>query len=250
MARTPIIAGNWKMNMLSTTAVELVRAIVEGVDGIDGVETIVCPPAPYLPFVLEAVQGSAVRVGAQNIHWEEVGAFTGEMSAPMVREFATHTIIGHSERRAYFAETDATVNLKLKAALTAGLVPIVCVGETGAERTAGQTLDVLRRQVRGALEGVTLPLSAVIAYEPVWAIGTGVAATVQDAQEATAFIRSEIASLQGEQVADAVRILYGGSVSPSNAADLIAQPDVDGGLVGGASLVAASFVEIVRGVAG
>jgi len=250
MARTPIVAGNWKMNTLSASARELLEAIRAGnPDGVLGVEKIVCPPFVYLPLAADVCRGSSVSVGGQDLHWEEKGAFTGEVSGLMLREFASHVIIGHSERRAYFGDTDEVVNRKLKAAMAHGLLPIVCVGETGNERNAGQTLDVLRRQVRGALEGVELAPTAVIAYEPVWAIGTGVAATAADANEAIGFVRSEVAALQGEAVAAAVRILYGGSVTPANIAEYVQQPEVDGGLVGGASLVAESFLEMVRNVA-
>jgi triosephosphate isomerase len=250
VARTPIVAGNWKMNTSAQTARELAEAIRGGgLDAITGVEKVLCPPFVYLPLVAEIAARSSLRVGAQDLHWEEKGAFTGEVSASMLRDFASHVIIGHSERRAYFGETDETVNRKLRAALYQGLVPIVCVGETGAEREAGQTLDVLRRQVRGALEGVDLAGTAVIAYEPVWAIGTGVAATAGDAQEACSFIRSELGALDGTSIAEDVRILYGGSVTPANIAEFVSQPDVDGGLVGGASLVAASFIEMVRNLA-
>jgi triosephosphate isomerase len=250
MPRTPIVAGNWKMNTDARSARELIEAIkAGGVDSVSGVEKVVCPPFVYLPLVAEAARGTTLLVGGQDMHWEEKGAFTGEVSPVMLRDYATHVIIGHSERRAYFGETDETVNRKLAAALAHGLVPIVCVGETGDERQAGRTADVLRRQVRGALEAVALPPTAVIAYEPVWAIGTGVAATAADANDAIGLIRAEVASLQGAATAEAVRILYGGSVSPANIAELVSQPDVDGGLVGGASLVAASYVEMVRNVA-
>jgi triosephosphate isomerase len=250
MARFPIVAGNWKMNTTASGALELVEGIKGGnLDGVTTVEKVLCPPFVYLQLVCESVKGTTLAVGAQDLFWEEKGAFTGEVSVQMLKDFATHVIIGHSERRAYFGETDETVNKKLLAALAGGLTPIVCVGETGAEREAGATTDVLRRQVQGALAGVSLPETAVIAYEPVWAIGTGVAASVQDAEDAIAFIRSEIASLQGEAVADAVRILYGGSVSPANIAEFASQPNIDGGLVGGASLVADSFVAMVRAVA-
>ena len=250
MTRTPMVAGNWKMNTTAASARELVEGIKAGnLDEVAGVEKILCPPFAYLQLVAEAVRGTSLRVGGQDVHWEEKGAFTGEVSVPMLRDFASHVIIGHSERRAYFGETDESVNRKLQSALAGGLVPIVCVGETGAERQAGATREVLRRQVRGALDGVQLSEQAVIAYEPVWAIGTGVAATVGDAAEAIGFIRGEIAALQGEAVADAVRILYGGSVSPANIAHFVAQPDIDGGLVGGAALVAESFVTMVRNLA-
>ncbi len=250
MARPPIVAGNWKMNTLAGTAKELLEAILAGEpDAVSNVEKIVCPPFVYLPLAADLLAGSSVKVGGQDLHWEEKGAFTGEVSGPMLRDFAEYVIIGHSERRAYFGDTDEAVNKKLKAAMAHGLLPIVCVGETGDERNAGQTLDVLRRQVRGALEGVTLTSSAIVAYEPVWAIGTGVAATSTDANDAIGFVRSEIAALQGESIASQVRILYGGSVTPANIAEYIGQPEVDGGLVGGASLVAASFLEMVRNVA-
>ncbi|HEY4684674.1 MAG TPA: triose-phosphate isomerase [Dehalococcoidia bacterium] len=250
MSRTPIVAGNWKMNTNAASARELVEAIKGGsVDAVLNVEKVLCPPFIYLPLVAGLAAGTSLKVGAQDMHWEEKGAFTGEVSAAMLGDFATHVIIGHSERRAYFGETDETVNRKVKAALAHGLVPIICVGETGAERQAGHTHNILRRQVRGALQDVALPAGAVIAYEPVWAIGTGVAATPADANDAIAFIRREVAALQGEATASAVRILYGGSVTPANIADFVAQPEVDGGLVGGASLVAESFIEMVRAVA-
>jgi len=250
MSRTPMVAGNWKMNTTAATAVGLVRGIRDGgADGVQGVDKVVCPPFVYLAAVGEACRGSSLKVGAQNLHWEEKGAYTGEVSAAMLRELAELVIIGHSERRQYFCETDETVNKKLRAALTAGLTPIVCVGETGAQRQQGQTRDVLRTQVRGAFEGVDAPSSTVVAYEPVWAIGTGVAATPDDAQEAIAFIRAELAALLGRDRAAQVRILYGGSVTPDNIGAFVAQPDVDGGLVGGASLQAASFVEMCRKVA-
>ncbi|HLF76177.1 MAG TPA: triose-phosphate isomerase [Dehalococcoidia bacterium] len=250
MPRTPIVAGNWKMNTSAQTARELAEAIkAGGLDSITSVEKVLCPPFVYLPLVSDIARGTSVRVGGQDLHWEEKGAFTGEVSGPMLLDFATHVIIGHSERRAYFGETDETVNKKLRAALAHGLTPMVCVGETGAERQANQTLDVLQRQVRGALAGIDLPTTAVIAYEPVWAIGTGVAATSADAQDACAFIRSELAQIANSATADAVRVLYGGSVSPANIAELVSQPDVDGGLVGGAALVAQSFIDMVKNVA-
>ncbi len=248
MARTPIIAGNWKMNTAMATAKDLAESIAAG-GAFDGIETIICPPFPFLGLVAESVVNTSIRVGAQNLHWEEKGAFTGEVSAAMLSDLVQCVIIGHSERRAYFGDTNETVNKKLQAALIGGLVPIVCIGETGAERNAGQTLEVLKRQVEGALAGVSLPPSAVIAYEPVWAIGTGVAATTDDANQAIGFIRQELARLQGESIADQVRILYGGSVTPANVAEYVAQPEVDGALVGGASLDAGSFLEMLRRVA-
>jgi triosephosphate isomerase len=249
MTRIPIVAGNWKMNTVAASARELVEGIkAGGLDDIGNVEKVLCPPFVHLATIAWQIQGTSLKLGGQDLHWEEKGAFTGEVSAQMLLDYATHVIIGHSERRAYFGETDETVNKKLRAALAAGLTPIVCVGETGPEREAGATNDVLRRQVTGALDGIELPGSAVIAYEPVWAIGTGVAATVQDAADAIGFIRNEVAALQGEAVAAEVRILYGGSVSPANIADFVAVDGIDGGLVGGASLVAASYIEMVQAV--
>jgi triosephosphate isomerase len=245
-----MIAGNWKMNMDAASARALVEAIkAAGVSDVLGVEKVLCPPFVYLPLVAELSRGTTLLVGAQDIYWEEKGAFTGEVSATMLKDYATHVIIGHSERRQYFGDTDDSVNKKLRAALDHGLTPIVCVGETGPERNAGKMQDVLRTQVRGALADITLAESAVIAYEPVWAIGTGAAATAQDANDAIAFIRGEIAALQGDATAQAMRILYGGSVTPANIADLAGQPEVDGGLVGGASLVAESFAQMVQAVA-
>lgn len=250
MARTPLVAGNWKMNTVADTARKLVEDIrAGGVDSAAGVEKVVCPPFPLLSVVAAAVRGSSLKVGAQNMHWEEKGAFTGEVSAPMLAGLVEYVIIGHSERRAYFGETDETVNRKIGAALAAGLTPIVCVGETGRQRQAGETEAVLRHQVGGAFEGVDVPASLVVAYEPVWAIGTGAAATAVDANGAIFFIRRELAGRAGDQVAGQVRILYGGSVTAENVTDFVTQPEVDGGLVGGASLVAASFVEMVRRVA-
>jgi triosephosphate isomerase len=237
------------MNTVGESARALLEGIKSGgVDSIEGVEKIVCPPFVYLQLAQSLSQGTTLLVGAQDLHWEEKGAFTGEVSAAMVRDLATHVIIGHSERRAYCGETDETVHKKLHAALDHDLTPIVCVGETGAERQAGQTLSILRRQVHGALHDIPLPPTTVIAYEPVWAIGTGVAATPDDANEAIGFIREEVGKLHGSEVAAAVRILYGGSVTPANIAEFVALPEVDGGLVGGASLDAASFLEMCRKV--
>jgi len=250
MPRTPIIAGNWKMNTNADSARELVDGIkAAGVSDAKGVEKVLCPPSVYLALVADATKGTTLAVGAQDLHWEEKGAFTGEISATMLRDFVTHVIIGHSERRQYFGDTDESVNKKLRAALEHGLTPIICVGETGPERNAGKMQDVLRAQVNGALADITLPESAIIAYEPVWAIGTGVAATAQDANDAIGFIRGEVASSQGDTTAQAVRILYGGSVTPANVSELVGQSEVDGGLVGGASLVAESFAQMVQAVA-
>jgi triosephosphate isomerase len=251
MSRTPIVAGNWKMNTTSESAVDLIWGIRDGgAESVHGVEKVVCPPFVFLAAVAQACEGSSLRVGAQTMHWEEKGAYTGEVSAAMLAGIAEYVIIGHSERRQYFCETDETVNKKLRSAVAAGLKPIVCVGETGDQRQAGQTAEVLRRQVRGAFEGQPeVPAATtVVAYEPVWAIGTGVAATSNDAQEAIALIRGELGAIIGKDGAEQVRILYGGSVTPDNIAEFVSLPDVDGGLVGGASLVAASLVEMVRRV--
>ena len=248
--RIPIVAGNWKMNTIAVSARELIEGIKAGdIDAVDGIEKVLCPPFPYLPLAAERTKGTSLRVGAQNMHWEEKGAFTGEVSPLMLRDFAQYVIIGHSERRGLFGETDETVNRKLKAALMHDLTPIVCVGETGTERQAGETLSVLRRQVHGALHDISLPGTAVIAYEPVWAIGTGVAATAADANEAIGFIRDEVETLHGGETAQAIRILYGGSVSLANISEFAGQPEVDGGLVGGASLDASSFIDMCRNIA-
>ena len=245
--RTPIIAGNWKMNLQRSDAIALARAIAAQARR-DGVETLVCPPALFLYDVHAAIAGSPVRLGAQDLHWEEKGAFTGEISVTQVAEVATCAIIGHSERRQYFCETDDTVRRKVTAALAHGLTPIVCVGETLEQREAGATRDVLERQLRDGLGGVMFGAELVVAYEPVWAIGTGRAADGATARDAIGFIRETLRALRGD-VADAVRILYGGSVAPDNASEHLAQPGVDGALVGGASLKVDSFMAIVRSAA-
>jgi triosephosphate isomerase len=250
MPRTPIVAGNWKMN----TNLESARALAQGIkdaglDAVAGVEKVLCPPFVYLPAVAEITRGTSLRIGAQDVHWEEKGAYTGEVATAMLKDFVTHVIVGHSERRAMFGDTDENVAKKLAAVIAASLTPILCVGETGAEREGGRTQDVLQRQVESALQDLDFPATAVIAYEPVWAIGTGVAATAQDANDAIAFIRGELARHKGQATAAAVRILYGGSVSPANIAEIVGQPEVDGGLVGGASLDANSFAQMVRAIA-
>ncbi|MGD0116225.1 MAG: triose-phosphate isomerase [Dehalococcoidia bacterium] len=245
MKRTPIIAGNWKMHTTAESALALATAVRDLVDRTGGVEKVVCPPFPFLMTVAGALKGSSVRVGAQNLHWEPQGAFTGEVSPPMLQGLVDFVIIGHSERRAYFCDTDETVNKKVKAALAANLRPILCVGEMEQQREDGQTAEVLVRQTRGALAGVDLPAGFAIAYEPVWAIGTGKAATGDMANEAIALIRSEVTALFDVARGDSLRILYGGSVTPDNIAEFIAQPDIDGALVGGACLKADSFARIV-----
>ena len=245
MPRTPIIAGNWKMNTVKATAKDLAEAIKQNGD-LAGVESILCPPFPFLGLVADIVAGTSIKIGAQNHYWEEKGAFTGEVSAAMLSDFVDYVIIGHSERRAYFGDTDESVNKKLQSALANGLMPILCVGETGAQRNAGHTLEVLRQQVNDGLIGISLPATALVAYEPVWAIGTGAAATTVDANQAIGFIRRELALLQGEPIASQIRILYGGSVTPANVGEYISEPEVDGALVGGASLDAGSFLEMLR----
>jgi triosephosphate isomerase len=245
--RIPVIAGNWKMYKTARQAAETIRSLATLVQGVQGVETVICPPFTALSAAVEAARGTSVAIGAQDCHWEREGAFTGEVAVSMIADLGcSHCIVGHSERRQFFGETDATVDKKVEAVLAQGLACIACVGETLAEREAGQTLAVLERQVR---HGLTRHLTAprlVIAYEPVWAIGTGKTATPVQAQEAHAFIRDVVAKAANPAAAEAVRILYGGSVKPDNIAALMAQPDVDGGLVGGASLDAASFAKIVR----
>jgi triosephosphate isomerase len=252
MIRKKLIAGNWKMNKTSADAVALARELVAAVGSQSDVDVVICPPFTALEGVASAIDGSLVKLGAQNMHFEASGAFTGEVSAPMLRAlFATHVILGHSERRSLFGETDALVNKKVLAAMKNQLRPIFCVGETLAEREAGTTLRVIQAQVERGLDGVGKDQapSLVVAYEPVWAIGTGKNATSEQAQEVHAFIRGLLTKLQGEAIAQRVRILYGGSMKPANAPELLAQKDIDGGLIGGASLEARSFTELVKAAA-
>jgi triosephosphate isomerase len=250
--RKKFIAGNWKMNKTSADGVALGRDIVTAIGKQSEVDVVVCPPFTAIEAVGKALEGSNVKLGAQNMHFEASGAFTGEVSAPMLRSiFATHVILGHSERRTLFGETDELINKKVLAALKNQLRPIFCVGETLAEREAGSTLKVVQTQVERGLEGVSKELGAsvVVAYEPVWAIGTGKVATTEQAQEVHAFIRGLLAKLFTDAVGQKVRILYGGSMKPANAPELLAQKDIDGGLIGGASLEARSFVELVTAAA-
>jgi triosephosphate isomerase len=248
--RTPFIAGNWKMHKDADEAVELVtelRALLEDVRGID---VAVCPPFPALIAVRRALQGSGIRLGAQNMHWEEAGAFTGEVSPLMLRGLCDLVIIGHSERRTLFGETDEMVNHKLHSALAHGLDAIVCVGENLEQNRSGRTASVVGTQVRAAFEGVRAEQArtVVVAYEPIWAIGTGIPAHGPDAaQTIGAVIRATLAGLYGEDVAQAIRIQYGGSVKPGNIAEFMREPEIDGALVGGASLRAGDFAEIIRG---
>lgn len=250
MKPTPLIAGNWKMNKTVAEALALVRELRGLVSMVrDQVEIAVCPPFTALSPVAKALEGSNIELGAQSCYWEASGAFTGEVAPPMLAEVGcTYVIVGHSERRQYFGETDETVNRRARAALKHALAPIVCVGETLVEREAGKTLAVVERQVRGGLSGFTAEDAKrlVVAYEPVWAIGTGKVATTAQAQEVHAHIRRLLAELFGQPLAAGVRIQYGGSVKPDNAADLMSQPDIDGALVGGASLKADDFAKIVK----
>ena len=242
--RTKIVAGNWKMNKTASETAALIEAIKQETANAR-IEVVVCPPFTSLRDAAAACAGSHIKLGAQNVHWEASGAYTGEVSAEMLKDLGvTHVIIGHSERRQYFGETDATVNRRTKAALAAGLVPLVCVGETLEERDAGKMDEVVIRQVKLGLAELDVG-KVVIAYEPVWAIGTGRTATPAQAQEAHALIRRTLAEIAGGSVATSVRIQYGGSMKPDNAKDLMSQPDIDGGLIGGAALKADSFAAIV-----
>ncbi len=247
--RKKIIAGNWKMNKTAGEAKALVEALKRDLGQEAKVDVVVCPPFTAIDAASQAVSGTQIALGAQNMHWEASGAYTGEVSAAMLRELhCRYVILGHSERRQYFGETDASVNQKTVAALAAGLKPIVCVGETLAERDAGRIESVITTQVNEGLKGLTAAQlkSVVIAYEPVWAIGTGRTATPEQAQEVHALIRGLLVKLSDKATAESVRIQYGGSMKPDNAAELLAKPDIDGGLIGGAALNAGSFIEIVK----
>ena len=248
-SRVPLMAGNWKMHGAGAAAAELAAGVVEAVRGVDDRDVLIAPPFPVLSLVAERLAGSRVLLAGQNLHWEDSGAFTGEVSGPMLAAIGcTHVIVGHSERRQFFGDTDEWVGRKVGAALRTGLTPIVCVGETLAEREADETWAVIDRQVRAALFGLDPGAIArlVLAYEPVWAIGTGKVATPEQAQTVHASIRRLVGELGGSGVAATVRILYGGSVKPDNVDTLMGQPDLDGALVGGASLKAADFARIVR----
>ncbi|MFY9399679.1 MAG: triose-phosphate isomerase [Desulfomonilia bacterium] len=247
--RTPLIAGNWKMFKTLGEAVAFARGLRERLGDAAGPEVLICPPVIYLHALSQVLEGSPIRLGAQNVFWEDSGAYTGEISAPMLRSVgASHVIIGHSERRQYFGETDGTVNKRLFAALNGGLTPIVCVGETLSQREKGETFAVVEAQLRSGLMGMTPEQASglVVAYEPVWAIGTGRTATPEIAAEVHASIRRLLGDLFGPQVGQAARILYGGSVKGENIDALMAQKDIDGTLVGGASLDVASFERIIR----
>jgi triosephosphate isomerase len=252
MTRTPLIAGNWKMHKTVAEAEEFIAGLLPRVYAADGVDVAICVPFTALQAMVDSTRGSRVEVYAQNMHEAPNGAFTGEVSAPMLTELDVHgTVLGHSERRQYFAETDRALALKVPVALDAGLKPILCVGETEEERERGETERKLRHQVKEGLERVGTERlgDVVIAYEPIWAIGTGIVATPEQAQEAVAFVRALVADRDKDQ-AERTRILYGGSVNAENAAELLALPDVDGALVGGASLDPASFATIVAAAQG
>ena len=246
MKRIPVIAGNWKMNTTLGEALALVQALRGPLDAVRGVEKIVCPPYVSLAAVSEALQGSSVAVGAQNVHHQPKGAFTGEIAPGMLVGLCTHVIVGHSERRQFFGEDDAVVNAKVVAALGAGLAPIIAVGERLEEREQGRTEAVITQQVLGGLKDIPAAASLIIAYEPVWAIGTGRAATSEEANATIGLIRKLIAAHYGEVFAQGLRILYGGSMTPENVAALLGQPEIDGGLVGGASLKADDFIALVQ----
>ena len=247
--RTPVVAGNWKMNKTVAEAAALASAMKGSLEAVQGVEVVLCPPYTALEAVGRLLEGTSIGLGAQDMHYEASGAFTGEVSPSMVAELCRYVIIGHSERRQSFGETDESVGRKVEAAQGAGLRPVLCVGETLEEREEGLAEGVVERQVRGGLARVSSAEGLIVAYEPVWAIGTGRAASPEDAQATMAHIREFIGSAFGEAAANAAPLLYGGSVNPDNVDGFAGQPDVDGALVGGASLEAESFVRVVQGVA-
>jgi len=244
--RIPIVAGNWKMNTTVKEAVKLVRDMLERLDRIEGVETVLCPPFVSLAEIGGMLKGSSIKLGAQNMYFATKGAYTGEISPLMLREWCEFVILGHSERRRHFGETDEIVNKKIKAALENRLKPIMCVGEKLEENEAGRTEEVIGRQINQGLNNVQPTLNIVIAYEPVWAIGTGKAASGQQAAATIKFIRNTLAKLWSEDVAQDLRILYGGSVTSNNVAEFISQSEIDGALAGGASLRAEEFLSIVN----
>ncbi len=247
--RTPVIAGNWKMHKVTGEARALARAVKDGAGHVTHCQVVMAPPATALSAVAEEIRGSRLILAAQNVHWEPKGAFTGEISIPMLQDVGCGmVIVGHSERRQYFGETDQTVNRRTRALLQSGLQPIVCIGETLAERESGKYHQVISQQLAGGLDALTAQglLRIILAYEPVWAIGTGRTASPEQAQEVHGAIRGWLSQKFGNEAAGEVRILYGGSVKPDNIADLMRQPDIDGALVGGACLEAESFLRIIR----
>ena len=244
--RVPMIAGNWKMNTTVSEAVKLVGEMRPLLDPINNVEKVVCPPFVSLTAVREILKGSSVKLGAQNMYFEEKGAYTGEVSPLMLAGLCEYVILGHSERRQYFGETNEIINKKVRAALKAGVKPILCVGESLAQYEAGKTEAVVTDHVTGSLKDIPASANLVIAYEPVWAIGTGRAATSEQANKIIGIVRKIVAKLYGDSFAQSLRILYGGSVTPDNIAELMGQPEIDGGLVGGASLKVDAFTSIVK----
>jgi triosephosphate isomerase len=244
--RTPLVAANWKMNTTVDEAARLISGMLGALDNIEGIDKVVCPPFVSLVTVAEIIKGSSVKLGAQNLYFEEKGAYTGEISPLMLAGLCQFVIVGHSERRQYFGEAGEIVSKKVKAALKAGLNPILCIGEKLKDNEAGKTAEVVSRQLDTALAGVYSPSGAVIAYEPVWAIGSGRSATGEQANETIALIRQKIATLYDITIARNIRILYGGSVTADNIAEFVRQPEIDGALVGGASLKAKQFISIVR----
>ena len=248
MSRKKIVAGNWKMNKTPSQAAELIKELIPMVSDAD-VDVVICTPATDLAVAAELTKGTNIAVGAENMHWEESGAYTGEISADMLLDLGVkYVIIGHSERREYFAETDETVNKKVKVAVAKGLTPIVCCGETLEQREMGIMPEHIRMQIKIALLGLTADQvkNIVIAYEPIWAIGTGKTATADQADEVCGIIRDVVGELYDASTAEAIRIQYGGSMKPANAAELMAKPNIDGGLIGGAALKAADFTGIVK----
>jgi triosephosphate isomerase len=244
--RKPLIAGNWKMNTTLEEAKTLVRAILNELDGLEGVEKVLCPPFISLAAINELLKGTSVELGAQNMYFEDKGAYTGEISPVMLANLCDFVIIGHSERRQYFFETDEIINKKVKKAFDYGLKPILCVGESLKDNEAGKTEQVITNQVKGGLAGISPTNKLVIAYEPIWAIGTGKAATGKQANTTISLIRGIVAGLWNRETAEALRILYGGSVTGSNITEFIAELDIDGALVGGASLKSNDFVSIIK----
>ena len=243
--RVPLIAGNWKMNTNLEEALKLVKDINQGFSSLEKVEKVVCPPFISLAAISSALKGTDLKVGAQNAYFEDKGAFTGEIAAAMLKDLCTYVILGHSERRQYFKETDEIVSKKIKAVIKYSLNPILCVGENLAEYEAGQTQQIVVNQIKNSLAGIDDINSLTVAYEPIWAIGTGKAATGIQAQATINLIRSQLASQYSKAAADKVRILYGGSVTSANIQEFVSQPDIDGGLVGGASLKPAEFLSII-----
>ena len=244
--RVPVIAGNWKMNTTLSEAEDLVNELGPGLDEIEDIKKIICPPYISLSAVRDLIEGSSIKLGAQNLYFETKGAYTGEVSPTMLAELCEYVIIGHSERRQFFGETGDLINKKVMAALRAGLNPILCVGESLEEREAGRTEEIVSTQLKEALAGVGYDRGLVIAYEPVWAIGTGKAATGRQANGTIGLIRGGVSGLYGEKAAQGVPMLYGGSVTADNIVEFIKQPEIDGALVGGASLKVNEFVSIVR----